>query len=144
MFVGAYTTEKGGINISYKDPLLFVQGPPMFVKMTKTTVIEEESTSVFYPSESPERETIEINSSLQTETKVVNPVIENKIRYLSRPFQKQAYNPLQFVVEGDILKGNILKMEDDMLWIESDEVTTEIEIAKIDDILWRGQSFDGQ
>lgn len=144
MFVGAYTTEKGGINISYKDPLLFVQGPPMYVKVTKFSVLQEESTSVFYPNESPERETIDINPTLETETKVVNPVIENKLSYLSRPFQKQAYNPLQFVVEGDIVKGNIVKVEDDMLWIESDQVTTEIEIAKIDDILWRGQSFDGQ
>ena len=65
-----------------------------------------------------------------------------KLRYLSKPFQKQAYKPLQFVLEGGIVKGEIQKLEDDILWIETDIGLTEIEIRQIEDVLWRGQPFD--
>ncbi|WP_252502459.1 hypothetical protein [Sporosarcina sp. Marseille-Q4943] len=109
---------------------------------TKASVFEEESTSVFVPKDESIRETIDIKSSVQTASHVVNPAIMRKIRYLNEPFQKQAYSPLQFIVEGDIVKGAIQKVEDDILWIESNDMITEIEIAKIEDVLWRGQPFD--
>lgn len=108
----------------------------------KVSILEEESTSVFIPNDVSVREAVDIMPSVQTESHVVNPTILNKIRYLSRPFQKQAYSPLQFVVEGDIVKGAIQKMEDNILWIEAEDRITEIEIEKIEDVLWRGQPFD--
>ncbi|MGG0669413.1 hypothetical protein [Sporosarcina koreensis] len=108
----------------------------------KMIVFEEESTSVFVPSDVPEREAVDIMPSVQTASNVVNPAVMGKIRYLSEPFQKQAYTPLQFVVEGDIVKGAIQKMEDGILWIEADDLITEVEVAKIEDVLWRGQPFN--
>jgi hypothetical protein len=110
----------------------------------KAAIYEEESTSVFFPNDESVRETIDIKPSVRTVSHVVNPAIMNKIRYLSRPFQKQAYKPLQFVLEGEIVKGEIQKVEDDILWIETDDVLTEIEIGKIEDVLWRGQPFDSR
>lgn len=80
--------------------------------------------------------------SIQPASLEVNPVVMNKLRYLSAPFQRQAYTPLQFIVDGNMIKGAIQKVEDSMVWIESDDMTTEVEIAKIEDILWRGQPFD--
>lgn len=137
--IGAYTTEKGGINISYNEPLIFVQGPPVYVKVA---VFEEESTSVFVPNDESVRETIDNNRSVQAASHVVNPAIMSKIRYLSRPFQKQVYKPLQFIVEGDRVKGEIQKYDEGSLWVVADDMITQIEIAKIEDVLWRGQPFD--
>lgn len=116
-----------------------MQGPPVYVKVS---ILEEESTSVFVPNVVSEWETVDIQPSNQTESHVVNPTIMNKIRYLSKPFQKQAYKPLQFMIEGGIVKGAIQKVEDNILWIEADDSITEVEIAKIEDVLWRGQPFD--
>ncbi len=139
--MGAYTTEKGGINISYKDPLIFVQGPPPVYM--KRVVVEEESTSVFVPNEESVQETLKIASLSQVEqSKVVDPIILGKILYLSGPFQRAAYKPLQFLVEGKSVKGTIQRVEDDLLWIDADDEVTKLEIGKIDDVLWRGQSFE--
>ena len=141
--LGAYTTEKGGETISYPHPLLFVQGPPVFVKVK---VVEEESTSVFIFTNHTENETLEVQPSSESKSETAsgksNPAIRQKIDYLSRPFQKQAYHPLQFIVEGKTVKGDIQKVQDSKIWIESDDELTEVDIEKIDDVLWRGQSFD--
>lgn len=106
--------------------------------------MEEESTSVFLMNEEEAKETIEIQPS--TTQEVMNDVgnisILNKINYLSGPFQKQAYQPLQFIVEGSKMKGNIQEVQGNTIWIKTEEEVTEIEIDKIDDILWRGQSFN--
>lgn len=113
--------------------------PPVYAKR----VVEEESTSVFVPSEESVKETIEIASFSQVEqSTVVDPVILDKILYLSGPFQRAAYKPLQFLVEGKSVKGTIQRLEDDLLWIDADDEVTKIEIGKIDDVLWRGQSFE--
>ncbi|WOV88432.1 hypothetical protein QWT69_04745 [Sporosarcina oncorhynchi] len=141
--LGAYTTEKGGETISYPHPLLFVQGPPVFVKVK---MVEEESTSVFIINHHTEKETLEVHPSSVNELETVavgtNSAIRQKIDYLSRPFQKQAYHPLQFIVEGKTVKGDIQKVQDSTIWIELDDEVTEVDIEKIEDVLWRGQSFD--
>ncbi|MDN4606873.1 hypothetical protein [Sporosarcina highlanderae] len=109
----------------------------------KKKVIEEESTSVFVLNEEVVKEIIEVASSRQMELKVADPNILTKIQYLSGPFQRSAYKPLQFMVEGKSVKGAIQRIEDDLLWIDQDdEVVTKIEIGKIEDVLWRGQSFE--
>lgn len=136
---------KGGKYISYPQPLLFVQGPPIYVKVK---VVEEESTSVFIFNDHTEKERLDIRPSGEIEPvtgtgpAVVNSDIRNTIDYLSRPFQKQAYHPLQFIVEGKTVKGDIQKIHDSTIWIELDDEVTEVDIAKIEDVLWRGQSFD--
>lgn len=116
-----------------------MQGPPVYIKVA---VYEEESTSVFVPNDLSVREAIDVNSSVQAESHVVNPAIMSKIRYLSEPFRKQAYKPLQFVIEGNLVKGAIHKVENGIVWIETDNMISEVEIAKIEDVLWRGQPFD--
>ncbi|MDW0117026.1 hypothetical protein QTL97_08775 [Sporosarcina thermotolerans] len=109
----------------------------------KRIVVEEESTSVFVLNEESVKETIEIASSSQVEqSKVVDPIILGKILYLSGPFQRAAYKPLQFLVDGKSVKGTIQRVEDDLLWIDADDEVTKLEIGKIDDVLWRGQSFE--
>lgn len=141
--LGAYTTEKGGKIISYTHPLLFVQGPPVFVKVK---VVEEESTSVFSPDETFLKEKIDIASTdiplALAEDDSQKPEIRGLIDYLNRPFQKQAYQPLQFIVEGKTVKGDIQKVQDSTIWIGNDGDVTEVEISLIEDVLWRGQSFD--
>ncbi|MFC5604619.1 hypothetical protein ACFPTP_15400 [Sporosarcina koreensis] len=104
--------------------------------------MEEESTSVFVLSEGSAREANDIDPSVETASHVVNPAIISKIRYLSAPFQKQIYTPLQFIFEDGVLKGAIQRVEGDTVWVEADDKITEIEIAKIEDVLWRGQPFD--
>jgi len=108
----------------------------------KVAVFEEESTSVFVPNDVFVREAIDVKPSVQTVSHVVNPAIMRKIRYLSEPFRKQVYKPLQFVVKDGIVKGVIQKVENDILWVETDNMISEIEIARIEDVLWRGQPFD--
>ncbi|WP_317942560.1 hypothetical protein [Sporosarcina saromensis] len=118
-----------------------MQGPPVYVKVK---VLEEESTSVFFMNEEEVKETIEIQPSITQagDTDEGNISILNKINYLSGPFQKQAYQPLQFVVEGQKVKGDIQRVQGNVLWIKTDQDVKEIEIEKIEDILWRGQSFN--
>lgn len=116
-----------------------MQGPPVYVKVA---VLEEESTSVFVPNEGSAREAIDIQPSVETASHVVNPAIMNKLRYLSEPFRKQVYTPLQFICEDGIVKGAIQKVEGDILWIEADDQITEVEIGKVEDVLWRGQPFN--
>lgn len=119
--------------------MLFVQGPPVYVKVK---IIEEESTSVFFPNEESVKETIDIYPSVRAESQVVNTAIMNKINYLSGPFQKQVYKPLQFIVEGKVVKGDIQKVQGDIIWIDTDDIVAEIEVAKIEKILWRGHPFE--
>ncbi|MFD1206000.1 hypothetical protein ACFQ38_12955 [Sporosarcina contaminans] len=146
--LGAYTTEKGGIAITYKEPLLFISGPPpVFTKIT-IQKIEEESTSVFVMDELTEHEQIEVNPSPQHETQhetqheIENPVILNKITYLSEPFQRQVYQPLQFVIKGEKVKGTIQKIEDGSVWINCKDELKKVEIKHIEEVLWRGHPFD--
>ncbi|MCG7344630.1 hypothetical protein MHZ92_10815 [Sporosarcina sp. ACRSL] len=108
----------------------------------KVVTFEEESTSVFVPKEELVREKIDVTPSVQAVSHVVNPAILEKISYLSAPFQKQVYKPLQFVIEGESVKGTIQKVENDIVWIEAGDLITEVEISKIEDVLWRGQPFD--
>jgi hypothetical protein len=113
--------------------------------MKKKAVFEEESTSVFVPSVESVREAIDIKPAIQEEaTHVVDPILLGRIRYLSEPFQKQAYKPLQFVLEDGIVKGEIQKLENDILWIETNDEITELDIRKIEDVLWRGQPFQSR
>ena len=38
--------------------------------------------------------------------KVADPSVIRRIMYLSTPFQRQVYQPLQFVIGDETLKGN--------------------------------------
>lgn len=130
------------LNIYQNKPLLFVDGPPVFIKVA---IIVEESTSVFLLN-NEEESVVENEEQLSvTEVVPVNPGIQRKIIYLSNSFRRQAYQPLQFVLEEETLAGTIEKIEEETVWIDLEGVNHEIiavEMGKIEEILWRGKPFD--
>ena len=75
----------------------------------------------------------------------VNPGIQRKIIYLSNSFRRQAYQPLQFVLEEETLSGTIEKIEEETVWIDlegADQEIIAVEMGKIEEVLWRGKPFD--
>ncbi|WP_203246018.1 hypothetical protein [Sporosarcina beigongshangi] len=130
------------------EPLLFVQGPPVYIKVVKR---QEESTSVFILSgEEPEMVSadeeveIEIEQEQPAAVKVAEPSLVRKIMYLGTPFSRQVYRPLQFVLEDETLTGSIEKIEGETVLIGVGEDASElvsVEMAKIEEILWRGDPF---
>lgn len=129
------------------EPLIFFQGPPVFIKVVTK---HEESTSVFMPSgEEPEMaseaEAVQEEMPEQlTAEKVTDPSLVRKIIYLGTPFSRQVYRPLQFVLDGEMLTGSIEKIEGETVLIGIGEDASElvsIEMAKIKEILWRGDPF---
>lgn len=137
----------------HNEPLLFVQGPPVYIKVITK---DEESTSVFgtdeedlkvsgevAKEEQQQQETPDLQEKPHLE-KSVNPSIARKINYLGTPFARQVYRPLQFRLGDETLKGTIEKIEGETLIIEMMEGEKEfvaIEMGKIEEILWRGDPF---
>ncbi|HJF32690.1 MAG TPA: hypothetical protein K8V56_13080 [Sporosarcina psychrophila] len=129
------------LTIFRNEPLLFVDGPPIFIKVAITV---EESTSIFI-STSEERPVAEYEEQVSVvEALPVDPIMQRKVIYLSNSFRRQAYQPLQFVMEDETVTGTIEKVEEETVWIglggENDEVVA-VEMAKIEEILWRGKPF---
>lgn len=135
------------------EPLMFVQGPPVYIKVT---IKDEESTSVFVTNEEEsqviaqdgqeekEQQTIQELQDEQQLSKMTDPSIIRRINYLGSPFARQAYRPLQFVMGKERVKGTIEKIEGETLIIEMAEGEKEfvaIEMGKIEEILWRGNPF---
>ncbi len=129
------------------EPLLFVHGPPVFNKITITV---EESTSVLLVNEeahevSGETEREEQEQQVEMKSlKVADPTVIRRIMYLSTPFPRQVYKPLQFILGDETLTGTIEKIEGETIVIEIDEGEKDfvaVEIGKIEEILWRGNPF---
>jgi len=129
------------------EPLIFFQGPPVFIKVVTR---HEESTSVFMlsgeePEVASEAEAVqEETPEQQTAVKVADPSLLRKIMYLGTPFSRQVYRPLQFVLDGETLTGSIEKIEGETVLIGVGEDASElvsVEMAKIEEILWRGDPF---
>jgi len=129
--------------ISSNEPLLFVDGPPVFIRVVVT---DEESTSVFTPIMEEELEQfdamdLEVNEEVNEE---VNPSIMRRIAYLEGAFQKEIYQPLQFNVGDEMLTGAIDRIDGDTLFIVlrgTDKEIMAVEINTIEEILWRGKPF---
>lgn len=144
--IGAYTIKKRDVLIILRnEPLIFFQGPPVFIKVVTK---HEESTSVFMLSgEEPEAasEVVQEETPEQvTAVKVADPSLVRKIMYLSTPFSRQVYRPLQFVLDGETLMGSIEKIEGETILIGVGEEAGElvsVEMARIEEILWRGDPF---
>ena len=129
------------------EPLIFFQGPPVFIKVVTK---HEESTSVFMLS-GEELEVASEFEAVQEETpeqltavKVADPSLLRKIMYLGTPFSRQVYRPLQFVLDGETLTGSIEKIEGETVLIGIGEDASElvsVEMARIEEILWRGDPF---
>lgn len=130
------------LTIFQNKPLLFVDGPPIFIKVAITV---EESTSVFLLN-SEEQSMLENEEQVSVaEALPVNPGIQRKIIYLSNSFRRQAYQPLQFVLEEETLSGTIEKIEEETVWIDlegADQEIIAVEMGKIEEVLWRGKPFD--
>jgi hypothetical protein len=129
------------VRIIYKnEPLLFVHGPPIYIRVAIT---EEESTSVFVLTEEETGDFIEDAEEVQ-ETAPANSEVFNKIISLGRPFQRQVYKPLQFVFENEVLKGAINRVDGETLFIElvdEEDLIVAVEINTIKEVLWRGKPF---
>jgi hypothetical protein len=130
------------------EPLLFVNGPPVFIKVA---IEVEESTSVFILNVEELEESVEIEQEERAEheetnsLKVTDPTVIRRIMYLATPFPRQVYQPLQFVLGDETLTGIIEKIEGNTVLIEIDEGDKEfvaVEMGSIDEILWRGTPFD--
>ncbi|WP_172369883.1 hypothetical protein [Sporosarcina jiandibaonis] len=131
--------------IYQNEPLLFVHGPPIYIRVATT---DEESTSVFVLNGEEMEEFIhteEVEEVEEVQKKVrTNSEVFNKITNLGRPFQRQIYKPLQFVLEDEILKGAINRVDDETVFIElanEEDLIITVEIDTIKDVLWRGKPF---
>ena len=154
--MGAYTVVKKDVLIIYRnEPLLFVHGPPVFIKIAITV---EESTSIFVIDEGELEATLDVVGERLEVKEIVeargqeeiqsiplaDPSIVKRIMYLGTPFPRQAYQPLQFVLSDETLTGKIEKIEGETLFIETntgDNELVAIEMEKINEILWRGSPF---
>lgn len=128
--------------ISNNEPMLFVQGPPVFIRVVVT---DEESTSVFTMNmeESAEPDAVE-EVKVPSVVKAKSSVLR-RIHYLDGAFQREIYRPLQFVIGDEILKGSIDKVEGETVLIDlfgEDEAIVAVEIATIEEILWRGSPIN--
>ena len=147
--------KKDVLIIYRNEPLLFVHGPPVFMKIAITV---EESTSVFVIDGGELEATIdvieegleekEIDENQVSEKiksiSVADPSIVKRIMYLGTSFPRQAYQPLQFVLSDETLTGKIEKIEGETLFIEvkgGDNEFVAVEMGNISEILWRGNPF---
>ena len=136
------------------EPLLFVQGPPVFIKVV---VKDEESTSVFVGNEDDLEVVGEVAQESCKEDQDIQRCRKNhesqkwQIHQLSgisiileHHLPDKSYRPLQFVLGEETLKGTIEKIDGETLVIEMTEGEKEvvsIEMATIKEILWRGDPF---
>ncbi|WOV85080.1 hypothetical protein PGH26_03900 [Sporosarcina jeotgali] len=115
-------------------------------------VVKDESTSIYWSGNDPEL--ADNNEQLQEET-VPQQVIEGtmdspvvkRLRYLAEPFPRNAYRPLQFLVNGQLLTGGISAMTDSQIAIEVqqeskdiDEIRT-LDLLEVEEVFWKGAPF---
>ncbi len=149
--MGAYTKEKKDVLIILRnEPLMFVQGPPVFIRVVTK---HEESTSVFVVNEDAQGLSVETDreenekQELQGKSqlvKVASPSVIRRINYLALPFPRQVYRPLQFVLDNETITGIIEKIDGETILIGNDDGEKEyvaIEMGSIEEILWRGDPF---
>ncbi|AOV08442.1 hypothetical protein [Sporosarcina ureilytica] len=125
------------------EPLLFVAGPPVFIRVAVT---DEESTSVFVQNKEDydHGKLKEVDQEKIEPTAEINPSIYNKIMYLRSGFQRQVYSPLKFIIKDETISGKIAKVDGDKVFIDidqNDDQQVAVEISKIEEILWRGHPF---
>lgn len=123
-------------------PLLFVDTPPVYfisepvysrkvdeVSQVEAEAVEEESTSVYELPQRPE-ETAKLLAQL---------------RFLSRPFQREVYRPIQFRLrDGTAITGEILKLAEGQIAVKGvseEQLEMELSIDELDAIWWKGKPF---
>lgn len=129
------------------DPLLFVQGPPVYRYVRKVSRWQEESTSIFpdpvvNATEAVVETNIESNVEINVETKTeTDSLMWQRLRFLTSDFAKFVYKPLFFQLrDGEKLRGVVDALYPDSVLIRSSsDVITEIEINEIKEIWWGGK-----
>lgn len=115
-------------------PAYFVSEPVYSREVAEDEVLEEtdgqeESTSVYELPKRPE-ETARLLKQL---------------RFLSRPFQREVYRPIQFrLKDGSEVIGEIEQLEDGRLFIREqieDEQQRELSVEELEAIWWKGKPF---
>lgn len=122
---------------SLNDPILYISGPPVFhlppqfrakekVEIViDETIIEEESTSIY---------------EMKNKMSAKNNAVFEKLKFLSKPFQRKAYRPLSFhMVDGSIIQGEVQEVTDDQVIISINGESLETyPIHQVNKIFWRG------
>lgn len=109
------------------DPLLFVQGPPVYRHIPKVKHWQEESTSIF---PEPVLKAVE-----------KDPLMWNRLRFLQTDFAKHVYKPLCFhLQDGEKVYGVVEALNPDSVQIKfADGEITAFELKEIKEIWWRGK-----
>lgn len=118
------------------DPLLFVQGPPVYRHVRKKSRWQEESTSIF-----PEPVEKVVKKEVVEKVVETNPLMWKRLRFLTTDFAKHVYQPLWFhLKDGQKLCGAVYALQIDSVQIKSpeDEIVT-LEIQEIQELWWRGK-----
>ncbi|MFJ7970525.1 hypothetical protein [Psychrobacillus sp. NPDC096389] len=121
----------------YNDPLIYIQGPPVFhlpprekletemEEQVKEEIEQDESTSIY-----------ELRTSMSDKTLA----ILEKLRFLSKPFQRKVYRPLVFHLnDGSLLQGEVEKVENEVVTfsVGAGELM-KYRVEQIERIIWRG------
>ena len=127
--------------IYQNEPLLFVDGPPIYIRVAST---DEESTSVFVLNEDEFTKPSDAELNEVDTVLTVNPSIYKRITELGKPFQRQVYRPLQFILGEETLSGEIKKIDGETVLINlvgEEDLVVSVEMSTIEEILWRGAPF---
>lgn len=120
--------------------------------LTIVEVVKDESTSIYWSGNDPEL--MEQKESLQEESVPLkakeasedSPVVK-RLRYLAEPFPRNAYRPLQFLVNGQLLTGGISAMTDSQIAIEVKQESKDLNeirtlnLQEIEEVFWKGTPF---
>ncbi len=127
--------------IYQNEPLLFVHGPPIYIRVATT---DEESTSVFVLNEDEFAKPSDTELNEVETVLTVDPSIFKRITELGKPFQRQVYRPLQFILGEETLSGEIEEIDGETVLINlvgEEDLLVSVEMNTIEEILWRGTPF---
>ncbi|PUB17918.1 hypothetical protein C8K15_101115 [Paenisporosarcina sp. OV554] len=119
------------------DPLLFVQGPPVYRHIPMVSYWQEESTSIF---PEPIIKAVE-KEAVEKDPVEKDPIMWNRLRFLKTDFAKHVYKPLCFhLQDGEKVYGVVEEINPDSVQIKlTDGEITAFEIKEIQEIWWRGK-----
>ena len=136
------------------DPLLFVQGPPVYRHIKKASLWQEESTSIF---PEPNMKDFEEDDQVPVNEQVVkagksekedkadkietDPVMWKRLRFLSTEFAQYVYKPLRFELQnGEQIFGSVNELYPSSVQIKCpDDEVVAVEIQEIQEIWWGGK-----
>lgn len=130
------------------DPLLFVQGPPVYRHIKKVSHWQEESTSIFPEPQLKAEDEVDVvtkneklHDAKETTEDEMESVMWRRLRFLSTDFAKYVYKPLRFHLHnGDQIFGSVDQLLPSSVQIKSpgNDVIA-VEIKEIQEIWWGGK-----